>query len=154
MSNTFVSKEVKKIINDEKIEFPKNIALACSWIIANFKGVNIKIFDVSESSSLCDYNIIASSTNPTQSRAIIDEIVANLRQNDQEIISLEGMSDAEWVLVDGGDVIVHLFQETSRDVFDLDTLWKKYPQVNIPEEYYFSSPQTEEKKEDSTNNYF
>jgi ribosome-associated protein len=154
MGNAFIAKEVSKIINDKSIEYPRNIALACSWIIANFKGINIKIFDVRESSSLCDYNIIASATNVTQARAIIHEMTSNLRHNEQSIMSLEGTSDAEWILLDVADVIVHLFQETPRDVFDLDTLWKDYPQITIPEEYYFSTPQTEVKKEDSTNNYF
>ena len=154
MGNAFIEKEVSKIINDKSIEYPKNIALACSWIIANFKGVNIKIFDVRESSSLCDYNIIATSTNINQSRAIIHEMTSSLRHNNKEIMSLEGMGDAEWVLLDAADVIVHLFQETSRDVFDLDTLWKEFPQVKIPDEYYFSSPQAEASTEDSTNNYF
>jgi ribosome-associated protein len=153
MSNTFIAKEISKIINDKDLEYPRNIALACSWIIANFKGVNIKIFDVRESSSLCDYNIVASSTNITQARAIIHEMTTNLRNNGQEIVSLEGTADAEWILLDVADVIVHLFQETPRDVFDLDTLWKSYPQVTIPEEYYFSTPQSETTKEDS-NNYF
>lgn len=155
MSNPFIEKQVTKIINEDGIEYPKNIALACAWIIANFKGVNIKVFDVSESSSLCDYNIIASAQNTTQARSIVDELTPNLKKHGQEILSLEGLSDAEWILVDAGDVIVHLFQETARDIFDLDTLWGDYPQVKIPEEYYFSAPNQDDKRsDDSSNNYF
>jgi len=155
MSNPFIEKQVAKIINEENIEYPKNIALACAWIIANFKGVNIKVFDVSASSSLCDYNILASAQNTTQARSIVDELSPNLKKHGQEILSLEGLSDAEWILVDAGDVIVHLFQETARDIFDLDTLWSAYPQVKIPEEYYFSTPNQDEKTpNDNSNNYF
>lgn len=155
MANPYVQKEVAKIYNEQDIEFPKNVALAAAWIVANFKGVNIKIFDVKESSSLCDYNIIASMQNTTQARAITDELTFNIKQNGGSILSLEGLSDAEWILVDAGDVIVHLFQETARDVFDLDSLWKDFPQVEIPSEYYFGSPEVEAPRvEDPTENYF
>lgn len=154
MSNPYIEKQITKIINEDGIEFPKNIALASAWIIANFKGVNIKIFDVQGSSSLCDYNIIASAQNVTQARSMVDELSPNLKKNGQEILSVEGLTDAEWILVDAGDVIIHLFQETARDIFDLDTLWQGYPQVQIPEEYYFSNPSQEVKKEDSNTNYF
>ena len=135
MLDPFIEKEITKVIEGNKSEFPKNIALACAWVIANFKGINIKIFDVKDSSSLCDYNIIASAQNTTQARSIVDVLAPALKANDQEIISLEGVHEAEWILVDAGDVIVHLFLETSRDVFDLDNLWKNYDQVQIPEEY-------------------
>lgn len=156
MANPYVEKEVKKIITEENAEYPKNFALAAAWIVANFKGINIKIFDVKDSSSLCDYNIIASMQNTTQARAAIDELASNFRNNDANIISVEGLSDAEWILLDAGDVIVHLFQETARDIFDLDHLWGEFPQVEIPQDYYFSSPEMAKAStpEDPTDNYF
>lgn len=155
MANPFIEKEVNKIINEQGIEFPKNHALAVAWIIANFKGVNIKIFDVHESSSLCDFNIIASAQNVTQARSMVDEITFNLKKNGANVISIEGLTDGDWILVDMGDVIVHIFQEVSRDIFDLDSLWGAYPQVEIPSSYYFSNPEMEASgKDGSTDNYF
>jgi ribosome-associated protein len=154
MSNQFVEKEITKIMNEYKEEYPKNVALACAWIIANFKGINIKIFDMSNSSSLCDYNIIASAQNTIQSKAMVDVLVPSLRHTEVEVRSVEGVDEAEWILVDAGDVIVHLFLETSRDIFDLDMLWKNQKQIQIPEEYYFGTPQTETAHSDPTNNYF
>lgn len=156
MANPYVEKEVKKIITDLNGDYPKNFALAAAWVLANFKGANIKIFEVKESSSLCDYNIIASMQNTTQARAAIDELAINFRNNDTEIISVEGLSDAEWILLDAGDVIVHIFQEVARDVFDLDHLWGEFPQVEIPQDYYFSSPEMAQSATpaDPTDNYF
>jgi ribosome-associated protein len=155
MANPYIQKEVTKIINEQNIKYPQNLALAAAWIIANFKGVNIKIYDVTESSSLCDFNIVASMQNTTQAKAITDELTFNIKQNNGSILSLEGLSDAEWILVDAGDVIIHLFQETSRDIFDLDSLWKDYPQVQIPSEYYFGSAEVEvPRMEDPTDNFF
>lgn len=154
MANEFTAKEVKKIF-EQKEEMPKKMALAAAWILANYKGVNIKIFDVSTSSSLCDYNIIATAQNTTQSKTMLDEIQYNLKQNGAKILSVEGTSDADWILLDAGDVIVHIFQELSRDIFNLDELWAGHDQLKIPEEYYFEHKEMEvSKKSDPTDNYF
>jgi ribosome-associated protein len=152
-ANPFVKKEIDKLFN-ENTESPKNYALACAWIIANFKGVNLKIFDVNESSSLCDYNIIASAQNPTQARTMIEEIQNNLKRHGASVLSVEGLQDGEWILCDLGDVIVHIFQEVARDIFDLDDLWSNYPQIQIPQEYYFNASNSDSSDEDSTENYF
>jgi ribosome-associated protein len=139
MANEFVTKEVKKILGDSKMEYPSNVAYATSWIIANFKGVNLKIFDARGISSLSDYFVIASTTNAVQSRAITDEIIFNARENEVPVLSTEGLTDAQWVLIDLGDIIIHLFQDNSRDVYDLDTMWSNMPQLEIPNDYYHSS---------------
>lgn len=155
MANAFIQKEVTKIIEDKNYEFPLNLAMASAWVIANFKGINLKIFE-SKGSALCDYNVIASAQNTTQARAMIDEIQSALRQTGITTYSLEGANEAEWILLDLGDIIVHVFQENSRDIFDLDLLWKDFEQVQIPQEFYFSSIQdnTTNKKDDSPENYF
>ena len=85
---------------------------------------------------------------------MVDEIQYNLKQHGAKVLSLEGVTDGEWILLDCGDVIVHVFQELSRDIFDLDELWSSYPQVEIPQEYYFEHPETQAPKSDSTDNYF
>lgn len=151
MSNTYIEKEIAKVT--ESAEYPKNMALACAWIIANFKGVNIKIFDVSKFSSLCDYNIIASVENTTQARAIIDEIQKQLKSLGAKVNSLEGLAEGEWVLLDMCDYIIHIFQETSRDVFNLEDLWTEAEQIQIPNEYYYG-PNSESETEEATESYF
>ena len=142
---------MKKVL--DTAEYPKNMALASAWAIAHFKGINIKIFDVSASSSLCDYTIIATAENTTQAKAMVDEIQYNLKQNGAKLIAVEGLTDGEWILVDLGDIIVHIFQEVSRDIYHLESLWEGSPQVEIPSEYYFG-PGAEAGKADSTQNYF
>lgn len=156
MANPFVEKEVAKIINTENIKYPQNMALASAWIIANFKGENIKIFDVHKSSSLCDYNIIASAQNITQAKAMVDEISFNLKKHGMGLTSIEGMTDGDWILLDLGDIIIHIFQEYAREIFNLDELWKDFSQVEIPQEYYFEHAEvtSETKSEGSTDSYF
>lgn len=154
MANPFVEKETSKIITAMASEFPKNHALAAAWIIANYKGINLKIIDMQQTSSLCDYNIVATAQNMTQANTMVNEIQYNLKRAGAEVISAEGLSDGDWILLDLGDIIVHIFQETTRDIYDLDTLWASHPQVTIPQEYYFSHPEMETKKEETTENYF
>lgn len=148
MANEYVQSEVKKVLGTPGFEFPLNHAMAASWIIANFKGDNLKIFDLRKSSSLCDFSVLATASNATQARAMADEIAGNLKLNGANVISFEGYESADWILLDTGDIIVHVFNGPARDVYDLDMVLMKNPQVKIPEEYYFGKPATEAKKND------
>lgn len=154
MSDLYIAKEVAKIVQEKKSNYPDNIALASAWIMAHFKGVNIKIYEAKASNSLCDYNLIVSTENTTQAKAMVDELVKNLKEHGQDIISLEGMGEAEWILLDAGDIIIHIFQERSRDIFDLDSLWREARQLPIPPEYYFGRAKETETKKETTNTYF
>lgn len=140
MANEYVDVEVKKIISNDKFEFPLNHAMASAWILANFKGDNLKVFDMRKTSSLCDFSVIATAQNTTQARAMIDEISNNLKSQGANILSYEGYESADWILLDTGDVIVHVFNGPARDVFDLDLVYAKNQQVKIPEEFYFGKP--------------
>jgi ribosome-associated protein len=138
--NEFIQAEVKKVISNPKFEFPLNHAMAATWILANFKGDNLKVFDMKKSTSLCDYSILATAQNVTQARAMADEISSNLKQQGANILSYEGYENADWILLDTGDVIIHIFTLSARDVYDLDMIYAKNPQVKIPEEFYFGTP--------------
>ncbi len=150
----YIKKEVSKILSDKKLEFPLNLAMASAWIAGNFKGTELKIFDVRGKSTLCDFFVLSSANNPTQLNSMANEIVGQFKQNNVKILSTEGM-DANWVLLDFGDIIVHLFLEEARFQYNLDELWKAAPQVKIPQSYYFSEPQIQSKKKsDEDENYF
>ena len=140
MANEYIQGEVKKVITNPSFEFPLNHAMASAWILANFKGDNLKVFDMRKSTSLVDYSVIATAQNATQARAMIDEISANLKQQGANIVSYEGYEGADWILLDTGDIMVHVFNGPARDVYDLDMIYAKNPQVKIPEEYYFGKP--------------
>ena len=153
MSNTYIEKEVAKVIAANS--YPESMALVAAWIIAHFKGVNLKIYDAKETSSLCDYNIVASADNIVQAKSMVDEMISNFHKHKLNIISLEGMAEAEWILLDVGDVIIHIFQDVARDVFDLDSLWADTDQLKIPEEFYFGSEESgSSTTRRSSNNYF
>jgi ribosome-associated protein len=128
--------------------------MASAWIMANFKGDNLKIFDLKKSSALCDYSIIATAQNATQARAMVDEISMNLKNHGASVVSYEGYESADWILLDTGDVIVHIFNGPARDVYDLDLILAKNSQVKIPEEFYFGKPTTVSSEKADLKGYF
>lgn len=154
MANEYIQNEVNKVINNSSFEFPLNHAMASAWIMANFKGDNLKIFDLKKSSALVDYAILATAQNPTQARAMVDEISSNLKNNGAHIVSYEGYESADWILLDTGDVMVHVFNGPARDVYDLDMIYAKNAQVKIPEEFYFSQPVSSKGAKEDLKGYF
>lgn len=147
MSNTdYISKEVNSIIENSDYEFPKNLAMASAWILGNLKAFNLKVLDTQNFSSLADYFIIASASNTTQAQAMADTILRQLKQHGAKARSTEGLNGADWILIDMADVIVHIFLDSSRPIYDLDNLWSYAKDVEIPQDYYFSSDDDEEVK--------
>ncbi|OIQ16780.1 MAG: ribosome silencing factor [Bacteriovorax sp. MedPE-SWde] len=142
-SSEYILSNVDEIINKKELEFPLNMAMAGTWILGNFKALNLKVIDMKDSTSLADYFVLASASNMTQAQAMASELSKQMNRLGYEVLSKEGYnSNSDWILIDIGDVIVHIFQETSRDVYDLDNLWNS-PSIQIPNEYYYSSDNAE-----------
>jgi ribosome-associated protein len=154
MSSEYVNKEVDSILSDKEFEFPQNIAMACAWILGNLKGVNLRVLDVKGMSSLTDFFIIGSAQNATQAKSMAQEISFQLRRNNIECISQEGADGGEWILLDFGDVIVHVFQELSRDYFAIEEVWKDAKMVKIPNDYYIAEDEAQNQEEDKERSYF
>ena len=156
MNLSFVDKEIGKIIKNKKFPYPLNIAMATAWLLGNQKGESLKVLDVNKISSLADYFIIASATNTTQAKSMADNISVQLKKHGFCARSIEGLNESDWVLLDFGDIIVHVFVSSAREVYDLDDVWKEAKRIDIPVDYYYSTP-TEDKKTDeeqSDKNYF
>lgn len=149
MSRDYVTKEISQIVKDTSLEYPLNMAMASAWILGNLKALNLKILDVSTQSSLADYFIIGSATNPVQAAAMAEEITYQLKQHGMQTKSVEGKNGEDWLLVDLGDILVHIFQDNSREIYNLDAVWDKAEIIDIPESYYFSTPENETEVEDS-----
>ena len=144
MSREYITKEFQAITEDKNLENPLNFAMASAWVIGNFKGVNLKILDLREVSGISDYFVLGSAANTTQATAMAEEISSQMRLVGNEAISREGLkTETDWILLDYGDVIIHVFSETARNIYDLDNLYNKAKPVEIPESYYFSTPENE-----------
>ena len=113
-----------------------NKVLLCAQAAIDKKGENVKILDLSELSGFTDYFLICSGTSDRQVQAIGESISNLMDVQGYELLSAEGFQDGRWVLMDFGDVIVHIFLDALRDYYDLENLWKDAPKVRIPSEYY------------------
>jgi ribosome-associated protein len=99
------------------------------------KAVNLTALDLREIASFTEFFVIASGTNQRQVQAIADEITEQLKkQLDARPIRIEGYNTAEWVLIDFGDFIVHVFEQKAREFYDLERLWRDAKKVEIPSE--------------------
>jgi ribosome-associated protein len=97
---------------------------------ADKKGTEIVVLDVGEIISITEMFVLVSATNPRQVKTIAEEVEVALKASGSAgPRSIEGLDDATWVLMDFGDVIVHVFQAETRDYYDLDRLWADAPAV-------------------------
>ncbi|MEW6729745.1 MAG: ribosome silencing factor [Acidobacteriota bacterium] len=98
------------------------------------KATNIVLLDLQEIASFTDYFVICSGTSNRQVQAITDEIRERLNSLGASVAHIEGYQTAEWVLIDYGDFIVHIFTETARQFYDLERLWRDAGRVEIRDE--------------------
>lgn len=96
------------------------------------KALDIVVLDLREIASFTDYFLITSGTNTRQVQAIADEVVEQLKKEGARAARVEGYKTAEWVLVDYGDFIVHVFEDKARKFFDLERLWREAARVPLP----------------------
>ena len=87
------------------------------------------MLDVREVTSFADYFVICSGANTRQIQAIGEEIQAQLKKLGEYPSSVEGYQNAEWVLVDYGDYLIHIFSEKARVYYDLERLWRDAKRV-------------------------
>ena len=96
------------------------------------KALDIRVLDLREVTSFTDFFLICTAANPRQAKAIADEIHKELKKAGELPVSTEGYESGEWVLVDYGDFVVHVFSETARKFYDLERLWRHAKAVELP----------------------
>ena len=97
--------------------------IACK-AIDDKKGQEIKVIDIHNVSVIADYFVIASGTNSNQVQAIVDNVEEQLGRAGFEAKQIEGNRNSSWILMDYGDVIVHVFDEENRLFYDLERIWR------------------------------
>jgi len=99
------------------------------------KAFDITAIDLREVASFTEFFIIASGSNSRQVQAVSDEITEQLKERlNSRVIRVEGYQSGEWVLLDYGDFIVHIFEQKARQFYDLERLWRDAKRVEIPKE--------------------
>ncbi|SFX62817.1 ribosome silencing factor [Marinospirillum alkaliphilum] len=92
----------------------------------DLKGRDVVVLDVRASSSVTDYMVIASGTSSRQVVALARHLMDEMKQQDVAVLGVEGVDAGEWVLVDLGDLVVHIMQPQTREFYDLEKLWGEF----------------------------
>jgi len=116
----------------EDLDAEVKLALKCA---SEKKAVDIIGLDLRDITSFAEFFLIASGTNKRQVQAIADEISQKLRKDlKTKPNRIEGYQGAEWVLLDYGDFIFHIFNKKSRTFYDLERLWRDAKRVKLPKD--------------------
>ena len=102
----------------------KEMARIAWQALSDKKGEDIKIIDITGVSVLADYFIIASGNSESQISALVDNVEEELHKAGYHLKQREGRSGASWILLDFGDIIVHVFDRENRLFYDLERIWK------------------------------
>ena len=89
----------------------------------DLKGQDIVCLDVKNLTSVCDYMYVVTGTSNRHLKAMTDELVKNVKKSGAKVYGMEGQNQSEWILVDLGDIIVHAMLASSRELYDLESLW-------------------------------
>jgi ribosome-associated protein len=96
------------------------------------KATDVLILHVAKLTSVADYLVLGSADSDRQTRAIADHVDGVLSQTGSGALSIEGKASSQWVLMDFGDVVVHVFRQDARHHYGLERLWADARRVPIP----------------------
>jgi len=106
------------------------LAIAAARTAEDNRGQDIVVLDVRKLTSMFDYFVIATGTSRRQLHAMSEEIDDRLEHDlNDERMGIEGYAESRWILLDYGSVVIHLFDEETRDYFALESLWAEAPRV-------------------------
>lgn len=113
--------------------------LCCAWLSLNYKASQVKIYEPGAKSSLADFIVLVTVQNTSQAHALSDVLVAHARLQKIKVVAKEGHQLAQWILIDYGTTLVHLFLPETRDIYALDELYVGFPSLTIPEHFYHTT---------------
>jgi ribosome-associated protein len=96
-------------------------------LAADRKALDIVVLDLIGRSSVTDYFLLCTGRSDIQVQAICERIVEGLRELGERPLAIEGLENGQWALLDYGDVVVHVFQKATRELYDLERLWAEAP---------------------------
>ena len=102
---------------------------------AEKKALEPVLLDLREIASFTDYFVIVSGANERQVQAISDEVYETLKKAGHAAARVEGYKTAEWILLDYGDFVLHVFEQKARKFYDLERLWREAKRVELPAEF-------------------
>jgi len=109
----------------------KKRVILCVNAALEKKAKNIIILNMQKVTSFADYSIVCSGTSDRQVQSIAQAIEENMKKNGFLPLGIEGEKTAQWILMDYADIIVHVFYEPVRDLYDMERLWSDAPRMEI-----------------------
>uniref|UniRef100_UPI003565BE3A ribosome silencing factor n=1 Tax=Nocardioides sp. TaxID=35761 RepID=UPI003565BE3A len=109
------------------------LVVAAARAASNKLATNILAFDVSEQLAITDAFVLASGANDRQVKSIVDEVEDKLREIGAKPTRREGARDGKWVLIDYGEIVVHIQHEEEREFYALERLWRDCPAIALPD---------------------
>lgn len=116
----------EKFINSEKL------ARLCASIAADKKAENIVVLDLRGLSTFTDFYVIATGTSDPQLNAIASEVEDQLKkEHGRKALGIDGSALSQWVVADFGDVVMHIFHVSKRDLYRLEEMWNDAPRLKV-----------------------
>lgn len=120
--------------NKSKPMSARQKAILCAEEALDRKAEDLLVLEVSRLSSFADYFVICSGKSSRQVQGIADNLASSLRQRGIKPAGIEGSREGHWILMDYGDVIVHIFYEPVRQFYDLESLWSEARRIDLEQE--------------------
>lgn len=126
----------------------RQTALLAAAAAADKKAQELTLLQVEELTGYADYFLLASGRSTRQAGAIAEAVLRMLKKAGVKPLGMDGLREGRWVLLDFGDLVVHVFHQPVREFYDLDSLWADAPQVEMdPEELAGLMPSQEPETE-------
>jgi ribosome-associated protein len=114
-------------------------ALLCAQAALDKKAYDLVILEVGEFTTIAQYFVVCTGRSDIQVQAICRAIEEALEKAKSKPLAIEGFTHGQWVLIDCGDVVIHVFYETARQFYNIEGLWGQAPQRQLPEPYHTQS---------------
>ncbi len=118
----------------------KDLASRAVYYAEEKKAAEVVVCDIRKVSLIADYFIICSGNTATQVKAIADHIVEKLDEHNYALLRQEGYRDGLWIVLDFGEIVIHIFQPELREFYNLERLWKNTNQIYPEENSSFNLP--------------
>ncbi len=133
--NPTTHSELKTVPKSEASEKLDERIMGALQAACDKKALDLMVLDLREIASFTDYFVITSGNNERQVQAISDEVFEKLKKSGTAAARVEGYKSAEWILLDYGDFIVHVFSDKARKFYDLERLWRESKRIALPPEF-------------------
>lgn len=117
-------------VKDSSKEISKEIARIAYAALDDKKAEDIKVIEIGDITVIADYFVIANGTNSSQVQALVDNVEEMLGRKGHNPKRIEGVRSASWILMDYGDVVVHIFSKEDRLFYDLERIWRDGKLIN------------------------